>query len=150
MALPSNMQLSIVRHSLSAGGIGFFGAFGAHADLPAVAGVWISLTLRLAYLADKELSKQTAAKLVTAVITGLGGFLGGFKLANTYFTYSGIGTVPAIIANMGANGGLTYLYGRGLAKVFLSDEFSDSAEATAKAIIVFMLGQIGLGGGSEG
>jgi hypothetical protein len=94
MAIPLNMQATILRRSLVAGGIGIPGAFGAHLDVAPLAALWTEMLLRLAGQADQEMEKAKAAKIVAGVLAGIGTFKMGFKAANTYFAYTGVGTIP--------------------------------------------------------
>jgi uncharacterized protein (DUF697 family) len=139
------------KNALIAGGVGIVGAFGAHADIPFLIGIWVKMTLEIADCMGRKLDKDRAKKLVTGVITGIGGFVGGVKLANTYFAYTGIGTIPAILANVGTNGSLTYIYGKALTRVFASEskEFTiDTLIATIVALITGSAGSAGGGGGA--
>ncbi len=141
MGLPIRMQSAIIWSAVGAGGAGIPGAFGAHVDLGALALIWTGLLLRLGYLAGVKLDEGKAAKIAAGVITALGGFVGGVKLANTYFAYTGVGTIPAVVANMGANATLTYLFGRSAAKIFLSNGMHDSVTEIVKVIIFSMIGK---------
>lgn len=141
MAIPLNMQATILRRSLVAGGIGIPGAFGAHLDVAPLAALWTEMLLRLAGQAGQEMEKAKAAKIVAGVLAGIGTFKMGFKAANTYFAYTGIGTVPAIVANASVNGVATYLFGRSCATLFLSSRVGDSVAS----IVFSILGMMGFG-----
>lgn len=144
MEIPLNMQATIIRRSLAAGGIGIPGAFGAHLDVAPIAVVWTEMLVRLAGQARREMDKAKAAKIVAGVLAGIGIFKVGFKAANTYFAYTGIGTVPAVLANVGVNGVATYLFGRACAQLFLSSRPLDSAESIAMSILGLIGGALGL------
>jgi hypothetical protein len=140
MDIPGNMQRSILWTAASLGGVGLFGAFAAHADLIAIAPGWGGLLVKLAQQSGKALDKERALKIATAVILGVGGFAGGIKLATTTLSYTGIGTVPAMLANAGTNAVLTYLFGRAAAHTFLEGDLQESAETLARAILVLIIG----------
>ena len=116
MAIPANMNFTIVFTSLSLGGMGFFTAFAAHADVPMITAAWSTMLLTLAVQAGHKLSKDKALKIAAGILIGVGGLVGGVKLANTYFAYSGVGTIPAMIMNAGANATVTYLVGKAAGK----------------------------------
>jgi len=140
MEIPLRMKTAIVWSAVLAGAVGVPGAFGAHADVLALTAIWITLLIRLGILAGKDIEKGTAAKIVAGVLLGIGGFAGGVKLMTTAVAYTGIGTIPAIIVNAGANAALTYYFGRSVAKVFLSEDLHDSASAIIAAILAMMTG----------
>ena len=140
MELPVRMKATILWSALAAGAVGIPGAFGAHADVPVLLGIWTTLLIRLASQAGESMSKATAAKVAAGVLVGIGGFQAGVKLATTYFAYTGVGTIPAIIVNAGANASLTYIFGRAAGKVFLSNSLQDSAAEVIRAIVFFITG----------
>jgi uncharacterized protein (DUF697 family) len=140
MELPFPMKTAIGWSAGLAGAVGVPGAFVAHADVPILVGIWITLLVRLAVLAGKDLDKGKAAKIVAGVLLATGGFAGGVKLMTTAIAYTGVGTVPAVIANAGANATLTYFFGRSTAKVFLSNDHLDSVSAIIAAIVAIMTG----------
>lgn len=140
------MKRAILWHSLAAGGVGIPGAFAAHGDLVAITAIGVTLFIQLAVKAGKQMDKATATKIVAGVLAGIGGFAGGVKLANTYFAYTGVGTVPAIVVNAGANAGLTYLFGKAVASTFLAENTEITVEALVRNIILIITGK---GGGPD-
>jgi uncharacterized protein (DUF697 family) len=140
MDLPFNMQLTVTRSSFAAAAIGIPGAFGAHVDVPAIAAIWTGMLLRLSAQAGSRMENGKAMKVAAGVLAGIGLFKMGFKLANTYIAYTGIGTIPAVVANAGANGTVTYLFGRSAGKLFLSENKEDSVEGLIKGILTLMTG----------
>jgi uncharacterized protein (DUF697 family) len=140
MDLPLRMKTAIGWSAGLAGAVGVPGAFAAHGDVPILIGIWTTLLVRLAFLAGKDLDKGKAAKIVAGVLLAIGGFAGGVKLMTTAIAYTGIGTIPAMVANAGANATLTYFFGRSTAKVFLSNDHLDSASAIIAAIVAIMTG----------
>lgn len=135
MDIPSNMKRSILWTSLGLGGVGLFGAFTAHADLVVIAPAWSALLVTLARQAGGQLDDDKALKVATAVALGVTSFLGGVKLANTYLAYTGVGTIPAALANGTANGVVTYLMGKAAAQTFLQRSVGDTAEDLARYIL---------------
>ena len=98
-AIPPGMQRIIRKHSLALGGVGVVGAFGAHADIPAITGSWAVMLTELATEANIKLDMEGALKITAALATAVGGVWTGFKLANSYFAYTGVGTPLAVLAN---------------------------------------------------
>lgn len=140
MELPSNMQRTILWTSLGLGGVGLFGAFTAHADLVVIAPSWAGLIIKLADQAGHELDRDKALKIATGVALGVAGFVGGVKLANTYLAYTGVGTIPAMLANASANGVLTYLMGKAAAQTFLEKDVTESVENLVRYILGLLTG----------
>lgn len=137
------MRARILKTSLSLGAVGLPGAFAAHWDMVAIVPAWSTLLYKLAKDAGKQLDKATITKIAGAVAVGVGSALAGVKLANSYFAYSGVGTIPAIGLNMAANGSVTYLMGMSAAKLFLAEDLDESVERIAKAILRGMGGAFG-------
>jgi uncharacterized protein (DUF697 family) len=140
MELPLKMKATIVRCSMGAAGVGIPGAFAAHGDLVAIGAIWTTMLIRLATHAGENLENSKATKIVAGVFAGIGLFKVGFKLANTYFAFTGVGTLPAMIANASVNGGVTYLFGRASGKLFLSEGFRDSTESIVQNLLSLMIG----------
>jgi uncharacterized protein (DUF697 family) len=138
--LPLDMNATILANSLGLGTVGLFGAFAAHSDLLAITPAWTHMFLRLAKQAGKSMDKETALKVVTGVLMGASALVGGIKLANTYFAYSGVGTVPAIVLNGGVNGLLTWLAGRAWAQIALEEDLGQSVESLVRAVLSIVAG----------
>jgi len=150
MDIPLKMRTKIIWSAVTAGAIGVPGAFGAHADVPLLAGIWATLLVLLAKDAGAELDKAKATKIVAAIFLGISFFGTGFKLANTYFAYTVIGTLPAIIANVGANGSITYLFGKAAARAFLAEGATGPAESIGANILAIMVAMLkGNSGGPD-
>ena len=105
-----------------------------------IAGIWTGMLVRLSNQAGNRMNKGKAAKVAAGVLAGIGLFKTGFKLADTYFAYTGVGTIPAVVANAGADGTITYLFGRAAGKLFLSEDGEDSVEGLVKGILTLMVG----------
>jgi len=142
MNIPLRMKTRIMWSSAAAGAVGVPGAFGAHLDLMAITAIWATLLVMLADQAGSSLDKAKAAKIVAAILAGITFFGTGFKLANTYFAYTGIGTIPAVIANVGANAGITYLFGNAAARSFLSEGTSGPAQSIGASILAIMVSML--------
>lgn len=135
MAIPANMHRTVLWTSCSLGGLGLFSAFAPHADLGVITTAWTAMFVTLAVQTGHKLSKDTALKIVGGILLGVGGIAGGAKLANTYFAYTGIGTIPAMLANAGANATITYLVGKAAAKTFIEMETLESVERIVASIL---------------
>jgi hypothetical protein len=70
---------------------------------------WATLTVALAEDSGETLQRDQALKIATGVALGVGSFVGGIRMANTYLVYTGVGTLPAALANASANALLTWL-----------------------------------------
>jgi uncharacterized protein (DUF697 family) len=134
-AIPLNMKTTITTTSIGLGAVGIFGAFAAHSDLLAIAPAWTGMFLRLANQAGKPMERDRVLKVVTGVLVGVTSFVGGVKLANSYFAYTGIGTIPAIVVNAGVNGTLTWLAGRAWAQICLEDDLEQSVDNLIASLI---------------
>ena len=71
--------------------------------------------------------------------------IGGIKLATTYFAYTGVGAIPAIVANAGVNGILTWLAGRAWAQVVLEDDLEQSVDSLIRAMLGVLAGWLPAG-----
>jgi len=106
----------------------------------------VAMIMALAIQADIEMDKVTAMKLTTSILLSIGSFLGGTKLAVQAFSYTGVGTVPAMLANGGINAGITYLTGKAIAATLIREKGVDSVEDFARVIVKTVLLALGLGG----
>ncbi len=139
MNIPFGMNATIVKTSLAAGGVGIPGAFGGpHVDVPALIGLWAVMFVRLADQAGSALDRHTATKLATGVALAVGGFGSGVKLATTAFAATGIGTVPALIANISLNAVVTWLVGRAAAHIFTENDTEQTVENLVRAIVAML------------
>ena len=133
--IPSQMQRTIVGTSVALGCTGLFGTFEPHADTGVIAAAWAAMFGALAAQAGHDITKDMALKIAGGVIVGIGGFMGGVKLANTYFAYTGIATPLAMLVNASANGAVTYIVGRAAARTFLSDDVVHTVEQVVGGIV---------------
>lgn len=145
MAIPANMNGTILWTAGSLGGVGLFSAFAAHADVAVITGAWATMLVTLAVQAGHSLDKDKALKIVAGVLLGVGGLVGGTKLATTYFAYTGVGTIPAMLANASANATLTYLVGKAAATAFLETETLGTASSIVGSILAIINGSPGGG-----
>ena len=141
MELPLRMKTTILWSATAAGAVGIPGAFAAHADVGVLVGIWTTLLIRLAYLSGEQLEKAKAAKIAAGAIGGVSAMTLGVKFGATYFAYTGVGTVPAIVVNAGANAPLTYLFGKSAASIFLSEGTQESVAEIVKSIIALIIGR---------
>jgi len=141
MELPLRMKTTILWSAAAAGAVGIPGAFLAHADVAVLVGIWTTLLGRLAYLSGEQLEKAKAAKIAAGAIGAIASMTAGVKLGTTYFAYTGVGTVPAIVVNAGANATLTYLFGKSAASIFMSEGTHESVAAIVKSIVALIIGR---------
>lgn len=144
MSVPMTMRMTVVWTSVGLGVEGLFSSFGGPGvDLLIIAGAWVVMVVRLASQAGHVMSKARARKLCTAIAVSMGGFLGGTKAAITAFAYTGIGTIPAMVANGGLNGVITYVVGIAIAETFLQSDEISSIDALARSIVSIVAAQFG-------
>lgn len=123
----------IARHSEIAGGLGAAGSFAAHSDIILLGGVWTRMIYKLARFHEVPMSWGGASKIAAAISTSALAFTSGFKAANSYFAYTGVGTPAAMAANATVNYSLTYAAGQAA-----SDVFSKDGPSTGKTIATFI------------
>ena len=134
--LPFSMKTTIYLRSVAAGGLGIVGAFtGPHADLAGIIAIWTEMLVTLAGQAGRDLSTSKATKIAAVVCSGVAAFLTGVKVASTVFTWTGVGTIPAVIANLGVNAVVTYSFGHAAGRIFLEKSASASDSDLASAIL---------------
>jgi hypothetical protein len=130
------------------GGTAAFGVAGAfagpHADVPAIIGSWSVMVGSLAKDAGMTMSGDDALKLAAGVATGVSLALAGVKFATMAFTWSGIGTVPAVVANCGLNAAVTYLFGRSVAVTFRGSDRYASVETIIRKVLDAVLYSLGM------
>ena len=85
--------------------------------------------------AGVHVDRDKLLKIATGVLLGVGGLLGGMKMANTYFAYTGIGTIPAVVANAGMNAVATWLAGRAWGHIVLEEDLEQSVENLVRAMM---------------
>jgi hypothetical protein len=140
MNVPSNMRNTVRATALGLGALGIPGAFGAHADLVPITAAWATMLVTLASQAGREMDKDFAFKVAGGVIVAVGGFAAGVKTANTWLAWTGVGTLAAVLCNVGTNAALTYTTGMAAARVFLIEDKSASASDLILAIIRMIRG----------
>ena len=91
------MRDCVLYNSFAAAAVGVPGAFVAHGDVAILTGIWTNMLYNLARHAGCEMDKETALLVAGALIASTGTMLAGMKLANTYFGYTGVGTIPAMV-----------------------------------------------------
>lgn len=143
--LTPGMKTTIFTTSLALGGAGVLGAFAAHSDLIVIAPAWVRMFTRLSQQAGKSLDKARALKITTGVLAGAASLVGGIKLANSYFAWSGVGTLPAVVVNAGMNAVLTWLTGRAWAHIVLEEDDEQGVENLVRALLASVSAGLALG-----
>lgn len=133
--LTLRMKTTILTTSLGLGAVGVFGAFAAHSDILAIAPAWVAMFASISEDAGVHVDRDKLLKIATGVLLGVGGLLGGMKMANTYFAYTGIGTIPAVVANAGMNAVATWLAGRAWGHIVLEEDLEQSVENLVRAMM---------------
>ena len=133
--IPEAMHDIIVMASVGLGITGIFGVFVPHGDVPIIVAAWVGMFLKLAEEVKLEFDKDLAFKLAGGLVAAVGGLVSGVKIAETFLAYTGIGTIPAMICNVGTNAAMTYVIGRALARVFLASDRSTTIEEMIRGVI---------------
>lgn len=141
------IKTCIARSSFAAAAVGVPGAFAAHGDIPVLTGIWANMIYRLAKHSECPMDMATAARIAGSIAVSMAAMSAGVKAANSYFAYTGVGTLPAIVANAGANGVGTWLVGRACADVMVEKDLERMAEKVIKIVVGVMTGKGGMGGG---
>lgn len=145
MGVPMNMRWTVIWASVGLGLEGGGSAFlGPGADLVVITTAWVAMIVTLAAQADVDIERNTIVKIVGALLISLGGFIGGTKLAIQGFALTGIGTIPAIVANVGINAVVTYTVGMAVARLFIQKSRVDSIELFVQAVVGAVLAALGL------
>lgn len=131
----------ILKNSFWAAAVGVPGAFAAHADIPILAGIWAKMIYEIAEDNNIELNEANAIKIAAAIGGAVGIAAVGVKAANTYFAYTGIGSLLAIPLNATANGVGTYLIGDTSAKLINKKELTPADYA--RAVLGVLSGWLG-------
>lgn len=142
MAIAEKYRQIVKNSTLAAGGIGVIGAFMPAADLAAMTTLWVKITLDIAEKSGHKLDQAYATKMVTAVLTGVAGYVGGSKI----LTWVLQGIPVANLAGMGINAGLNALYtyrmGHALSSLFDKGSFDMSDYATTAVYMLSLLAGI--------
>lgn len=133
--VPTNMRRTIFWTSAGLGAEGLVGVFTAHADVGVITAAWVAMFVTLAHQAGREMDKDQALKIVAGIVVAIGGLAAGVKIANTWLVYTGVGTLPAMLCNLGTNAVMTYIIGMSAARVFLASDRSVTANEMIRAII---------------
>lgn len=131
----------LIRGSVAAAaGIGVPGAFVPGIDVAAMAGIWTNMIIQIANKAGKPMSRDKAGKFVTAIASGVGGYVGGSLLfTKLLHAIPGVGTGAAIGINALLNGIYTYRLGKALISQFEKSHFDGDDLLNAATVIIPML-----------
>lgn len=154
--IPPNMESIITGHTLGLGGVGILGGLaGPGADLPVIAGSWVSMTLQLADEAGHHMERDLVKKICLAVATGAGAFLAGTKVAATAagwitaaFTL-GASLLVSAGGNAALNAAFTRAYGRSCARYFLQSDKIDGFDVVVAVLIALIGAEMGINMGSS-
>ncbi|MBI1327531.1 MAG: hypothetical protein GC136_07810 [Alphaproteobacteria bacterium] len=122
MSKQDDINNCILKYAFTNAAVGIPGALGGHIDVPFLAGSWAKMIYDVARVADRPMDMGTAVRVGAAVAGGVGTMMTGMKLANSYFAYTGIGTIPAMIINASANGVVTYMVGKSAGDLITEDD----------------------------
>lgn len=154
--IPRTMNNIIENHTIGLGATGIAGGLlGPGADLPIIAGSWVTMTISLADEAGHKMNNETAKKVCLAVATGGGAFLAGAKIAATaagwigaLFTV-GISLAASAAGNAALNAAFTSAYGKACARYFLQTTEIDDTEALVSVLISLTGAEMGINMGDS-
>jgi uncharacterized protein (DUF697 family) len=130
----------IVRNAtLAAGAIGVPGAFSFGADITAMTATWGAMTVAIAKKSGHQMDAAFSAKVVTGVLAGVAGYLGGSKIATALVSLIPGGVLVAVGVNSALNALFTYKLGDALAKLFDKGQFDSSDVATAVTTLLSLV-----------
>ena len=149
--ISSAMSDTIDCHTAGLGVIGIGGGvLGPGADLPAITGSWVVMTVAPADQAGHNMDKQTARKICMAVCTGAGAFIGGSKIAATaagwigaLFT-GGASLIASAAGNAALNAAFTRSYGRSCARYFAQIEEIHDTDMLVRILITLIGSEMGI------
>jgi uncharacterized protein (DUF697 family) len=125
MSLPTKYAPIVKAAAKTAGAIGVPGAFSFGLDVTVMAGIWTTMTVAIAHKSNHQIDRSFAAKLVSAVLGGIAGYIGGSKLAMKLLHFiPGPGTLAAMGVNSFLDFWFTWRLGKGLAQLFDKKDLS--------------------------
>jgi uncharacterized protein (DUF697 family) len=125
MPVPDRYRPIVKAASLSAGAIGVPGAFSFGLDVTVMSGIWTTMVLAIASESEHDIDKAFATKLVSGVLAGVAGYVGGSKIAmKLLHVIPGAGTLSAIGVNSFLNFFFTWRIGKALSTLFERGDFS--------------------------
>jgi uncharacterized protein (DUF697 family) len=124
VSIPQKYEDAAVAAVLAAGATGVAGVVFPLGDIAAMTGIWTTLTVRVAQIAEQPVDRAYARRLAAAAAVGTGAYVTGSKL----FSRLLFGVPGGILAAAGINSGLNALYTWQFAEV-LVELFDDDARA---------------------
>lgn len=116
-ALRSGVKLAI----FETGALGPIGAFSSTADIASIAGWWGYLLVKYSNYYELPLDKETAKKICSTTLLGMGGYYLGCKTATKLFhLIPGAGTIAAMGISALQNIIFTYRFAVTLTRIFSS------------------------------
>lgn len=134
-----SVHTKITSAAALAGAVGVPGSFAAHADVWVLGLVWAGLFTTIADATGTTFTRHERTRIIKGVLAGAAAFIGGMKAATTVIAYTGVGTIPAMLANASINATFTYTFGMALYQVFSSKEKHVTTADLIQAIVVVML-----------
>ncbi len=125
---------------LAAGRVGPLGAAMPAADVAAVSAIWAALLVAVAEKSGHPLNGVAAAKVTSSVVTAVGTYLVGSKLANSLLHHAvPAGPLAAAGINTTLNAYATYTLGKGMVELFERPTFDwlDVAQLVKELVGVF-------------
>lgn len=123
--IPEKYKPIVGAAAKTAGAIGVPGAFSFGLDVTAMTGIWGTMTVAIAEKSGHKVDKIFAGKLASAVLVGVGGYVGGSKIVMKLFhLVPGAGSIAAMGVNSFMNAWFTYRVGKALANLFDTGDYS--------------------------
>lgn len=140
--LPARYNECVKIAMIASAGAGPLGALSSTADAAGIAAIWGSLLVGMVGKSGAAMDKETAKKVVGAVVSGAMGYYGGCKLATRLFTLiPGAGLFIAMGASTVANILFTYRFALVLATLLDAHKISAAeAKGIAPAVLSMMAG----------
>jgi uncharacterized protein (DUF697 family) len=115
---------AIYTAAFAAAAVGVPGAFAPFLDVTAVGGIWATMMVAIATKAGRQLDKDTALKIATAILTGASAYVAGSKLIGFLLHFiPGAGSIVSVGVNSLLNFLYTFRLGRYLALKMEKPEF---------------------------
>jgi uncharacterized protein (DUF697 family) len=124
MTIPEKYEDVTVVAVLAAGGTGIPGVVFPPGDIVAMTGIWTTLAVQVARIAEQPVDRAYAGKLAAAAAVGTGAYMTGSKLFARILVVAPSG----VLAAAGVNSSLNALYTWQFAEV-LVELFDDDARA---------------------
>ncbi|MEM7370674.1 MAG: DUF697 domain-containing protein [Bacteroidota bacterium] len=140
MAVPKKYRQIVRTGTVAAGGIGVPGAFSFGADIAAMSTTWIAMILSIADKSGHRMNNVYASKLCASVLSGVGAYVGGSKIAmKLLHLIPAAGTLAAIGVNSLLNALFTYKMGHALSRLFDKGDFDEGDIADMAATLLTLV-----------